>query len=366
MKKIINKIYRFLVKLLCAFIPSKKLRRKIRDVAYKNRAPKLLIKRLKKLYPNSVFLWLPVGGIGEFAQIVSLIKAFKEKINKNIVLITNKKVEKDVVSLIDESIVKCYYEDGLFYDISKIRDNITYLPKNLNSNTLYPAYKYADINFTKRDSVIGFLKDFYNLDQDVELYRINPIRPENNNQDFLDVENIFKNKKVVFIFPEANTYDYTIITKEAWIDVATKLTKEGYICIFNSKEKYGDFVNIFFDIKETLYLAGLAFSIISFRSGIAELLAMSTNCNMIAVYPNAKTHLFTKNFTEKFLKKTIKEFEEQLERNDTLYILNKDYSPIIAIFIADSISKNFNKNNCENYIYDFDNEDFYNFIISKL
>ena len=365
MKKIINKIYRFLVKLLCAFIPSKKLRRKIRDVAYKNRTPKLLIKRLKKLYPNSVFLWLPFGSIGEFTQIISLIKAFKEKINKNIVLITNKKVEKDVVSLIDESIVKCYYKDRLL--LNENERSFIKTVDNLNNNVIYNAFKCPDEYSNKRDNILDFLKDYYNLDRDVELYRINPIRPENNNRDFLDVENIFKNKKVVFIFPEANTYDYTIITKEVWVHVATKLTKEGYICIFNSKEKYGDFVNIFFDIKETLYLASLASSIISFRSGIAELLAISSICNMIVIYPNGKTHFLLENsvYRQLFKNKTIKDYEKELAENK-VYILDKNYSPIIASFNINSIPKMFNKNNCENYIYDFDNEDFYNFIISKL
>ena len=358
MKKIINKIYKFLIKLLCLFIPSKKLRRKIRNSTYRNN---ITIKKLKKLYPDSIFLWLPLGGIGEFTQIISLMKAFKEKINKNIVLITNKKLERDVVSLIDENIAKCYYGDNIFVKDIKNLDKLD----NLNSDNIY-GFKGMLIP-NKKDKKYFFhesVKQFFNLPKETKKDTIIPTRPENNNQDFLDIEKIFKNEKVIFIFPEANTYDYTIITKEVWTDIATRLTNDGYTCIFNSKEKYGDFINVFFDIKETLYLATLANSIITFRSGMSELLAISTNCNMIVVYPNGKEYFFIKESLKLF--GTSDDYRKFLASGQHPYILDENKDLIKSFFEFDSIQHHFNKKNCENYIYDFDNEDFYNFIINKL
>ena len=360
MKKIIDNLYKISIKILCAFIPNKNLRKKIRNNTYRKN---ISINKLKKMYPNSIFFWLPTGGVGEFSQIISLIKAFKEKINKNIVLLTNRKLERDVISLIDKNIVKCYYINNAFLQQNK-KESIKAID-HFDSNTIYDIFYYPDKNDKQKDNYLGFLKDYYHLDQDVEINRITPVRPKNKDKNFLELEKIFKNKKTIFIFPEANTYDYTIITKEVWIDIAKKLTNDGYTCIFNSKEKYGDFINVFLDIKETLYLASLANSIITFRSGIAELLAISTTCNMIVVYPNGKTHLFTELCTKKFFKQTIKEYEKKLINGDTLYILDKNYQPMIATFIYDSISRNYNRNNCTNYIYDFDNEEFYNSIINN-
>ena len=358
-----KKIYRFLIKFLCIFVPTKSLRDKIRNNTYKKQKD-ISIKKLKKMYPNSIFFWLPIGGVGEFTEIICSMKPFKEKINKNIVLLTNKKLERDVISLIDENIVKCYYEDVLYFDVSKVRDETLYLEDNLSSDKIYPAYKYANENFIKRDSITGFLKDYYHLDQDVEINRITPVRPKNKDKNFLELEKIFKNKKTIFIFPEANTYDYTIITKEVWIDIAKKLTNDGYTCIFNSKEKYGDFINVFLDIKETLYLASLANSIITFRSGIAELLAISTTCNMIVAYPNGKEYFFIKESLRLF--GTSDNYRKFLSSEKCPYILNKNQDLIKSFFEFDSVQKHFNKKNCQNYIYDFDDDDFYKFIINNI
>ena len=358
MKKVINNLYRISIKILCAFIPNKNLRKKIRDNTYKKQKD-IPIKKLKKIYPNSIFFWLPIGGVGEFTEIICSMKPFKEKINKNIVLLTNKKLERDVVSLIDKNIVKCYYEDNLFFKDIK---NLNKL-ENLNTETIYGFNGMLATN--KKNKKYFFhevVKEFFNLSKETKRDIIIAVRPKNKDKNFLELEKIFKNKKTIFIFPEANTYDYTIITKEVWIDIANKLTNDGYTCIFNSKEKYGDFINVFLDIKETLYLASLANSIITFRSGIAELLAISTICNIIVVYPNGKTHLFTKrtNFP-----KTIKEYIEEIENGETIYITDKNKSGIEIIATFDCIAENYNRKNCFEYIYDFDNEEFYNYIINN-
>ena len=93
-------------------------------------------------------------------------------------------------------------------------------------------------------------------------------------------------------------------------------------------------------------------------------MAISTTCNMIVVYPNGKEHFFIKESLRLF--GTSDDYRKFLSSEKCPYILNQNQDLIKSFFEFDSIQHHFNKKNCENYIYDFDNEDFYNFIINKL
>ena len=359
MKK--DKIYKFCTKLLCLFIPNKKLIK-----GTKNHKT-ISINELKEKYPDSIFLMLLNAGLGEFSNVVCLLKPLKEKINKNIVLIVNRDIETKLCSLFDS--FQYFYKNNLIIKEEDIDYNKNHLPEVLDTTKIYPAYKYFHTGDIVRKEKLWILyyKNYFNLDKNTKLDRIKPSRPENNNQDFLDIEKIFKNEKVIFIFPEANTFDCSIINKNTWLDIANKLKNQGYTCIFNSKDKYDNFINIFFDIKETIYLANLANSIISFRAGMSELLAISTTCNMIVVYPNAKTHLFSKSLCYF----DINEYSNKLRNNEIpiLFDYNKedDNTTIIQkAFQLYSIPDNFDRENCVEYIYDFNDNDFYNFILTNI
>ena len=330
-----RKIIKTFINILCLFIPSKKIRQNIRNKTYKKINNYKLLKEINKLYPDRVVFLSLSKGIGEFTQGISLLKELNKKINKKFVIITSSKLEKDVISLMDNDILSCFYIENNTITLPTIDK----LPENKFDNIYCLYLKNNDYKIIR--TYIDYIKLYYNLDLDAKIDRIKPSRPENNNQDFLDIEKIFKNEKIIFIFPEANTFDCSIINKNTWLDIANKLKNQGYTCIFNSKEKFDGFKNIFFNIKETLYLANLTNSIITFRSGIAELLAISTTCKMFVIYPDV-----TKNF-----------------------IINSDIKSIYSneqFLNITSIEKNFDRENCIEYIYYFNDNDFYNFILTNI
>ena len=301
-----RKIIKTFINILCLFIPSKKIRQNIRNKTYKKINNYKLLKEINKLYPDRVVFLSLSKGIGEFTQGISLLKELNKKINKKFVIITSSKLEKDVISLMDNDILSCFYIENNTITLPTIDK----LPENKFDNIYCLYLKNNDYKIIR--TYIDYIKLYYNLDLDAKIDRIKPSRPENNNQDFLDIEKIFKNEKIIFIFP-----------------------------VFNSKEKFDGFKNIFFNIKETLYLANLTNSIITFRSGIAELLAISTTCKMFVIYPDV-----TKNF-----------------------IINSDIKSIYSneqFLNITSIEKNFDRENCIEYIYYFNDNDFYNFILTNI
>lgn len=336
------------IKLLTFWIPIKKWRKKCRNKLLNL----FILKRLIKKYPKGIFFLSPHAGIGEFVQSLCLMKALKHKIAKQIVIITSKKSEEDICKLYNNT-VTCYYEPNLkIYETNKMSES-------LEPGKLYPFYTLPKPTAIKRTKDIDFLKDFFKLPQNVKIEKIKPDRPQKIDDSFLKLENIFKSEKTILLFPEANTYDSSVVTNELWIEVATKLQNVGYTCIFNSKEVFEGFLNIFLPIDKTIYLSSLATAIITFRSGLSELLALATNCKMLVIYPNGTTNLFKKECNI-----NIDCFAERLKTYPI--ILEDSNNPVISSFKIGSLSDNFDRKNCKNFFYDFDNVKFINFLMKEI
>lgn len=342
----------YIIKILTFWIPIKSWRKKCRNLLLNLLISYPFIIKMRKKYPDGVFLLSPHAGIGEFVQSLCLMKALKDKISKQIVIVTTKKNERDICNLYIDT-VSCYYNPDIkIYETNPIT-NI------LEKGKIYPMYLLPKSNATKRSKDIDFLKDLFLLDQNVKIEKVIPNKPDIISDNFLELENILKNKKTIFIFPEANTYDASVVSDKLWIEIANKLQNKGYQCIFNSKKVFNGFLNVFLPVNETIYLSSLAYGIISFRSGLSELIALTTKCKMLVIYPNGTTHLFKKECNV-----SIDEFLKRIE-NFPL-ILSNPNNPIVSSFKIGSISENFDRSECKDYYYDFNNSDFINFILSEL
>ena len=347
---------RWLIKFLSCLIPIKKWRKTVR-----NKLDYLLITRpylnkLKKQYTDCIFLLSPHAGIGELTQSLCLMKGLKERINKSIVVLTKRKTEYDICRFYDKT-VTCHYDPDL-----NIR-SVSLMEYDFKSGNIYSLYQLPKPEAIKRSCDIDYLKDYFLLDQNTEVERIKPVRPDIVKDDLLMLERNLKSRKSILIFPEANTYDSSVISKKTWIMVANRLKDKGFICVFNSKEVFDGFQSIFLPIRETVYLSSLVSNIITFRSGLSELLALSTTCLMLVVYPNGTSHLFRKECNvsiDDFLAKRLKSSMKQSD------LRNDPDNPIIKTFNHVALDRNFNRKNCKNFRYDFNNDNFINFLCSEI
>lgn len=342
----------YIIKILTFWIPIKKWRKNCRNKLLNLFLLKRFMRKVTKKYPEGIFLLSPHSGIGEFVQSLCLMKALKHKISKQIVIITSKKTEEDICKLYNNT-VSCYYDPNLkIYETNNISES-------LEPGKLYPFYALPKPTAIKRTKDIDFLKDFFLLPQNAKIEKIKPHRPKKIDDSFLKLENIFKTQKTILLFPDANTYDSTVVTNELWIEVASRLQNAGYTCIFNSNEVFKGFLNIFLPIDKTMYLSSLATTIITFRSGLSELLALATNCKMLVIYPNGTTNLFKKECNI-----NIDCFVERLKNSPI--ILEDPDNPVVSSFKVGSLSENFDRKNCKNFYYDFDNVKFINFLMEEI
>lgn len=340
-----------LIRFLTFWIPVKKWRKKCRDIIFRSLVNRKELKFLNNMYPDSVFFISPHAGIGELTQSLCLMSALKSKIKKNIVVITRKRIEQSVCKLFSKT-VSCYCHSN-FQGIAERK-----IPLEIKTGCFYPMYSLPKDALVKRKYDIDFLKDFYHLSQDDKVEHIITEKPNNVSDAFVEIESFIKKNKVILIFPDANTYDSSVISDDVWVRVAEKLEKIGFKCLFNSDKKYPHFKNIFLDIYETVYLASFVSGILTFRSGLSELLAVATECRMLVFYPDGRTHLFQKKCNM-----SIKAYEDRLKSFPV--ILDEKLSLTENGFKISSISKNFDRKYCKDYYYNFDILGFENFILQE-
>ena len=342
---------KMLAKLLTFWIPIKKWRKKLRAQIQVFCGTYAILKKLQKKYPNSLFFVSPHAGIGELTQSLCLMKEVKDKTNKNIVIITKKKTEQSICNLFKSVVSVCYIPD---FDLA-IKSEY---PVNPDSKHIYSMCLFVKKESTPREFDIALLKDYLHLEQNSAVLHIVPSRPQNTDSNFASLEKLVKNNKTILLCPEANTYDSDVMTKSDWIKIASALKQKGFHCIFNANEQFAGFQSIFLPIDQMVYIAHLINGIVSFRSGFSELLAITTTCPMILIYPNGTTHLFKKKWNI-----SINQHKERLKQ---FPILLKDGMPGIQnTFVANSIALNFERDYAKDFYYDFNLSDLIGFITKE-
>ncbi len=105
------------------------------------------------------------------------------------------------------------------------------------------------------------------------------------------VRKYFKNqnidiKKIVMLFPHANSFNEKLLAKDFWEDIANYVKSIGYIPIINSKDiNFKGIKSLFLSVPELIYLSQNVFVNICLRSGITDILAISNAPNIIVITP---------------------------------------------------------------------------------
>ncbi len=290
---------KFIIRLLCALIPSKGVRNFLRSRVVTFDGIVLLFK-LKEKYKD-YWVFFSMGGLGELIESAVLLKDFRQKKSGKILFIVDSTAKKDVITLfdsVDEVLLVSKSEYlGLSGFIPK-RNGVPLSPELSCKSDIIPVFHYKSlIPYGSKDgkksmmeAVSAYLKvdDSYNID-----------RPQISEELKTKAKNTFRELnliagKTVLIAPFANSYNSDFITPEMWTKLADKMVYDGYEVIFNSpKSIFGRHKTIMLPVDETVAIADMCSHIICFRSGFSEVMAVFANPKMLVVYPgnNIKMYL---------------------------------------------------------------------------
>ncbi len=269
---------------------------------------------LLKLKIKGYEILIPPPGLGDILYILCCLKHHFDE--KKYVMIINKKYFIDLVELFPGVIDKVILVEKLYNE------------SQLLKNWYQKNNKHFILNFSKK------LKTTIDTNNHLKVAHNNKI--SNLFYEFNLIEG-----KTVLLCPESNSC-HNEISKEYWIKYADKLKNLGYTPIFNSKNKYADFQNIFLNIKDTILFVNLAGYVIGYRSGLCDVLMYFCNVKAIFLYPNIlwKGHAkyienFNNNPAQKYLAycslKYIypqKDIQEFLFQNDKFPIFTNTGNPL--------------------------------------
>lgn len=317
--KNINKI---IASLASIFILNASKRRKVRqDIkrAYRNNKNVQIIRLIKEKYSDAYCIFSRYG-IGDIFFIASLLKEFKKKNGGKVVYFTEKK------SLV--KYLKAFPSiDEVIFDkeLSFLQEDQTmqhHLQKGTLNKLFFP-YRGTKETYTFSDNYNNL------LDLPLDTVRELPIISDSNykkaEQEFHAIQ--ATPSKTVLIIPDATMFDYKIIDISFWIELANKLQEQGYDVVFNSKLKiFKKFKTTFLPIMDFLAFAQQSKYIISFRSGISDLLAGVNITNMTAIYPPNLEVIWADAVTFHNLHKHhIQKYDTEMDNMFNIHSLNATY-----------------------------------------
>lgn len=311
--KFINKLC---VRIVNITIPIKSVRKNLRQQLQYIRLDDFKDKFSAK-YPD-YYQFVMFQPWGDFYITASLLSEFKKNNNDAKILAVcvnqEQKIVLETFSAIDkiEIIKKEFYNKLLSIN----------LPKNfkqqLEKGKLYclSHWHYSDADKNKSYNFLELYTKMLGLKHPTSLTVSNILNLQTNSNDIL-------------IYPEANSFDYSEITKDFWVSLADDLSSIGYNVIFNSKKQtYGKYQTIFYPMNKSIEFAKQCKFIIGMRSGFGDILAINKVKNHIVVYPQSmyfKT--VTKEQQEKEFKRAFvieeeKTFEANMKRITSLKMFN--------------------------------------------
>lgn len=277
--KTINKISQILVSIFWVLEGKKrkKIKSEIKNI-YRNYKKIELTKLIRDKYPDYYCIFSRYG-IGDIFFIASLLKEFKKKNGSKIVYFTEKKrlvnflkafpsidhvvFDKDIKFLQEEQTLQRHMQKGTL-------------------NKLFFPYRGAKKTYTFSDNYNNM------LDMPLDTARELPVI---NKKNYIKAEEEFEKLKLnpqntVLLIPDATMFDYRIIDSVFWINLAGKLQNPGYEVVFNcNMPEYKHFKCTFLPIMDFLAFTKQVKYIVSFRSGISDLLAGMNMFNMSVIYP---------------------------------------------------------------------------------
>jgi ADP-heptose:LPS heptosyltransferase len=296
---------------------------------------------LHKKYKDYL-IFLPPEGLGDFVLACSLMAHVAKKYNKKILMIAYNKATKELSERFSH-IDKTYLINSQMFNYLYFNCNVSHI----KCGKLFALNIYKLKNQT---NMLTALIQYLNLSNQVK-----PIKPENNENDYLVAKEVYKNlsngKKIVFLLPFAKSLNYRIISPKFWHKLSNKLISLNYDVVFNSNghdnEYHVGYKNIFLKIPKTIEFAKMSDYVVSFRSGLSDVLALSLEKPMSVIYLDSKhfesghiaqisnflTQQNDKSFAEKYL--AAASLNTMFNRNDIHEIIfNMSEDELIEILIA--------------------------------
>lgn len=338
-----NKIIKRIINLLFFF--NKSLRKKLRT-ELDLELIKSINKEISESYPNDYIIFSR-NGVGDIYFVASLLEEFKKKEpTKKIIYMTDKpKLVKFISSF---SGVDKVVADKDF----KILQVISPLQKKMEPgkiNYLYFPYRGSKKNFVFADSYANL------LDLDLKTQRSLPKLTKENLQ---KAEAEFKRlkctpDKTIILIPEAVMFDYKVLTTKFWTKLADILKKEGYQVVFNSKSKaFKNYKSTFLEMTDFIAFCKLVKHIISFRSGVCDVLAGANINNITAIYPQNLDVIWANKF---IFDNLLNKYHEQVGLTE--------FENIFNIY---SLNSNFNRRNIKEIIYEYNDNKLITEILSSV
>lgn len=240
----------------------------------------------------------PVGGLGEAFVAGALTKSYKQKFNKKVLFITSSPAKFDLLKT--------------FKDIDEVL-LLNMQTANEMVKQLITQNEVIDINIYKEDGYIASdmvdrTKHCLGLNNEIELEK--PFIPEETNTKAkLTFEMMgLKEGKTVLISPYANSCNFNLVDESLWIELANAIEARGYDVVFNTNDNlFKDFHKIYLPITQMVHFSKLCSNVISFRSGLVDLLAGTIEPKIAVIYP-ASNQLFSSAFSNNDLAAITKRF----------------------------------------------------------
>ncbi len=343
------KILKFKIKLTNYILFfNKHIRRELRK-KYQDQITKYLIHSIEKAYPNDYIIFSR-NGVGDIFFVASLLKEFKRKNPGKIIYVTDKpKLSKFIKSFdaIDEVVANSDFE--ILQSTSPIQKSI----RKGKINYIFFPYRGTQKNYTFADSYSNLLDLEYNPPREL---------PQLTHNNKLSAEKEIKKlgitpNNTILLIPEAVMFDYRVLDTKFWKTLADRLLNLGYDVVFNSKNRaYKKYKNTFLEMTDFIEFCKQIKHIVSFRSGICDVLAGVGISNLTAIYPpNFEVIWANKFIFDNLLNKYhIKTGSTEFENIFNIYSLNNIFQ---TNKIKEVVYENNEKEIIQNIIFDIEHND---------
>ena len=319
-------------------------RQKLKDKIHK-KIINLINKEYANKYPEDYIIFSR-NGVGDIYFVASLLEEFKKRHSGRIVFLTDKPHLKDYLqsfNCIDEIIANKNLN---------ILQNTEQVQRELQKgqiNYIYFPYRGKKKNYVFADSYANLLDLPLSARRKAPYISINNERNAQNEIAKLDINA----QKSIILIPEAVMFDYRVLPPKFWKKLANRLINEGYNVIINSNNKaYKNYKTTFLPIIDFLALCKKVNHIVSFRSGICDVLAGINIKNITAIYPHNLEVIWANKF---IFDNLLNQYHEKC--------FDSEFANIFNIY---SLNSNFGRNDIQEITYDFNDEVLINKIILNI
>ncbi len=281
---------------------------------------RLLQEKYTKKYPDDYIIFSR-NGAGDVFFVASLLYEFKKNHQGKIIYLTDKPKLKNFIETfasIDEVIAD--KDTKLFQIYAPVQRKI----KKGQVNFLYFPYRGTKENYVFADSYANLLG--VNINSKRELPQITEEHIKNAHQEYEKL-NLTPGKTIILI-PESVMFDHRILSPKFWKTLANMLKRQGYDVVINSSNKaYKNYKTTFLPIPEFIEFSKNARHIISFRSGICDVLTGCDIYNITSIYPKNLEVIWANKFMfDELLNKYHRQlFETEFENIFHIYSLNSNF-----------------------------------------